>query len=157
MNIIIHYANTNTGDIMQSLKKNSVFFAIGGGGYGAIEILWRGYTHWAMLIAGGICFVIFSYIAGRYKTRPLIFKAVLCALSVTIIEMIFGLIFNVILKYNVWDYSEIPFNFFGQICLLYSILWGVLGLIFIPFADYLNQKLAVKSKIIPEKMKNKIN
>lgn len=30
-----------------------------------------------------------------------------------------------------WDYSHMPFNLNGRICLLYSILWGVLGLLWI--------------------------
>lgn len=30
-----------------------------------------------------------------------------------------------------WDYSEFPFNLNGRICLLYSIFWGILGIIWI--------------------------
>lgn len=30
-----------------------------------------------------------------------------------------------------WDYSDMPFNLNGRICLLYSIFWGVLGLLWI--------------------------
>lgn len=30
-----------------------------------------------------------------------------------------------------WDYSNIPFNLNGRICLLYSIFWGILGIIWI--------------------------
>ncbi len=72
----------------------------------------------------------------------MIFKAALCSLSVTAVELIFGFLFNIVLNKEIWDYSNQPFNFMGQICLLYSALWGVLGLVFIPLADALNKKLA---------------
>ena len=30
-----------------------------------------------------------------------------------------------------WDYSSMPFNLNGRICLLYSIFWGILGILWI--------------------------
>ena len=130
-------------NVMKNMKRCAVFFAAGGVGYGIIELLWRGHTHWTMILAGGICFVIFSYIAEKFSERPLIFKASLCALGVTLIELIFGLIFNVILKMDVWDYSAQKFNFLGQICLGFSLLWGALGIIFLPLANRINKKLGI--------------
>ncbi len=127
---------------MKKVKKEVTIFIIGGLGYGALEILWRGYTHWAMLLAGGICFVMFSHIAKRYSKRSLVFKAILCALGVTAVEAVFGIVFNMVLKENIWDYSHLPFNVMGQICLLYSFLWGLLGVVFVPLADFLNKKLS---------------
>lgn len=126
---------------MLRIKKNLVFFVVGGLGYGGIELLWRGRTHWAMLVAGGICFVIFSQVAEKLCRRSLLFKASVCALCVTGVEIIFGVIFNIILKQNIWDYSNMPLNFMGQICPLYTVLWGILGLVFIPLAQRLNEKL----------------
>jgi uncharacterized membrane protein len=126
---------------LTKVKKNIIFFSSGGVGYGMIELIWRGRTHWTMLIAGGVCFVIFSVISERCKKRTCIFKAASCALSVTLVELIFGIVFNLVFKMNVWDYSKMPFNLFGQVCLLYTLLWGVLGAAFLPLADYLNKKL----------------
>ena len=126
---------------MKKIKKDTVFFVLGGAGYGTIEVLWRGYTHWAMLVAGGICFMGFSRIAKKFKNRSIFLKSALCALSVTVVEGIFGIIFNIILKENIWDYSSLPLNVMGQICPLYTFLWGILGFVFIPLADALNKKL----------------
>ncbi|MBQ9692379.1 MAG: hypothetical protein IJV70_04400 [Clostridia bacterium] len=128
---------------MKELKRYAVFFIIGALGYGMIEILWRGHTHWSMLIAGGICFALFSKIAEKLKKVPLPIKAVVCALTVTAVELVFGIIFNIVLKMNVWDYSGMSYNFKGQICLVFSALWACLGLIFIPVADFLNRKLKI--------------
>ena len=32
-----------------------------------------------------------------------------------------------------WDYSKLPFNINGRICLLYSIFWGILAILWIKF------------------------
>lgn len=125
----------------RNIIKNSAEFCVGGLGYGAIEIAWRGYTHWSMLFAGGISFVFFSHIAENFKSHPMYVKAAIGALGVTAVELAFGIVFNIILKENVWDYSSLPLNFMGQICPLYSILWGFLGYIFIPLADFINKLL----------------
>ena len=126
---------------MQKIKRDTAIFLIGGVGYGIIEILWRGHTHPTMTIAGGISFLMFSKIAKRYREKPLIFKAVLCALGVTALELVFGLIFNVIFKMHVWDYSSQPFNLFGQICPKFSIAWFLLGFVFLPLAEVINKRM----------------
>ena len=125
---------------MKSIKKYTVFFIVGAVGYGALELLWRGYTHPTMLIAGGICFMIFSLIADRFYTIPLIIKATLAAVSVTAVELIFGLVFNLGFGLGVWDYTDRPLNLFGQICLPFSLLWCALGIVFIPIAEAINEK-----------------
>ena len=129
---------------MKNIKKYAVFFAIGGAGYAVIELLWRGRTHWTMVIAGGICFIIFSIIAEKFKDKSLLLKATLAALVVTAVELIFGIIFNMLLGMGIWDYSNVPFNFLGQICLLFTLLWGGLSILFLPIADVLNRKIKLK-------------
>lgn len=119
-------------------------FPIGALGYGLIEILWRGHTHPSMLTAGGICFMFFGKIGEKYKNQSLVKKAVIGSIFITFIELVFGIIFNLLLKKKVWDYSKMPFNFLGQICLLYSVFWGILSLIFIPLATSLKVRLQKK-------------
>lgn len=126
---------------MKKLKKYSLFFIIGSLGYGLIEILWRGHTHWSMLIAGGLAFVMFSVVAKRFARVPIIFKALICAMGITAIEFVFGVIFNLALKMNVWDYSGMPYNLLGQICLNFSLMWAGLSLLCLPLARLLNLKL----------------
>ena len=123
---------------LKILWKNTVFFSIGGVGYAVIEILWRGRTHWTMVIAGGVCFVIFSRIAEKFKRSPLVIKAMIAALGVTLIELLFGVVFNIIFGMGVWDYSSNRFNILGQICPLFSLLWALLALVFVPIAEALN-------------------
>ena len=133
---------------MKRLKNFLVFFSIGAVGYGLIEILWRGHTHPSMIACGGLCFTAFGKIADKLKKVHLLYKAILASFVVTILELLFGFIFNMVLKRNVWDYSKIPFNFKGQICLLYSVFWWILGLIFIPLAEILNNRLKNDKKVL---------
>ena len=125
--------------VLSRVKRYALFFFIGAAGYAAIEIIWRGRTHWSMALAGGLCFILFSLVAEGFAEWPLVVKAVLCAVGVTAVELVFGLVFNVMLGMNVWDYSHIPLNLMGQICPLFSLLWVGLALIFLPFADALNK------------------
>lgn len=59
---------------------------------------------------------------------------------VTLLELISGIILNVWLKLDIWDYSNLPFNFMGQICLPFSLAWVLLSLIAIIVDDYLRYK-----------------
>lgn len=42
---------------------------------------------------------------------------------ITGVELGTGLIVNDVMKLHVWDYSKLPMNVLGQICLPYSLLW----------------------------------
>ena len=132
---------------MRKRKNSVVLFSIGAVGYGLIEVLWRGHTHWSMLTAGGICFVFFAKIGEKLKHTSLLLKAIIGSGFITLVELIFGVIFNIILKKNVWDYSKLPLNIGGQICILYSFFWALLSMVFIPFAVFVNGKLKNKNFI----------
>lgn len=73
-------------------------------------------------------------------------KYIIAAVVITTIEFFVGFIFNIVLKQNIWNYSNMPLNIYGQICLIYSFLWGFLGL----FIDYLvNYKHTTKTNDKP--------
>lgn len=126
---------------MSKSKINLVLFSFGAIGYGLLEILWRGYTHWSMLTAGGLCFTFFGALADNFKKVNLLIKAIIGSLFITTIELVFGVIFNILLKKNVWNYSKMPLNFLGQICALYSFFWLILSFIFIPIAKLAKNQL----------------
>lgn len=127
---------------MKYIKKYGLLFIIGAVGYAAIEIIWRGRTHWSMMIAGGLCFILFSMVAEALRGKSLLLKAAVCAVGVTAIEFIFGVVFNIWLRMSVWDYSNVPFNVMGQICPMFSILWVGVAIAFLPLADAINKSYA---------------
>ena len=109
------------GDIM----KYFIIFLTGGTAYNIAEYLWCGYSHWTMAIDGGICLLGIYFIATGTDLN-FIYKVICSAGLITSVELISGIIINKILHWGVWDYSGLPMNFLGQICLRYTLLWAAL-------------------------------
>ena len=103
----------------------TVFF-LGAALYGSIEVLFRGWTHWTMLILGGICFCLMYMLSGT--SLPFVLKLLLSALCITALEFGTGYLVNITLGWQVWDYSALPLNIKGQICPLFSFLWLMLSI-----------------------------
>ena len=115
--------------------------ATGGLAYILIELLWRGRSHWSMFLVGGICFEVIGTIHRCCRRLPLMVRGGLCSAAVTGIEGISGCILNLGLKLDVWDYSRMKWNWKGQICALYSLLWVLLSIAACPVYRWLNQLL----------------
>lgn len=122
----------------KNFLKNIYLFYFFASSYVVIEVFFRGHSHWTMFILGGICGLLIGkineYVSWEF---PLIFQGIIGSIIVTLAELFFGYILNIQLKLNIWDYSNIPFNFYGQICLLFSTIWGFLSIIVIILDDYL--------------------
>jgi len=108
---------------MNKLKNASIVFSIGSIGYCALEIIWRGYTHWTMGVTGGICFLSLYRVNAKMQMKKLWKKCLTGAGIITCVEFSVGILVNKILHWNVWDYSAQKGNILGQVCPLYSILW----------------------------------
>lgn len=116
-----------------------LLFGIGGALYYLIEILWDGQSHWTMFVLGGICFVIMGLL-NEYKfswKQSLFMQSLISAITITVFEFIVGYIVNIRLDLGVWDYSGLPFNLFGQICLYFFLLWIPLSTIGIITDDWI--------------------
>ena len=111
---------------MRKFGEYAIILIAGGLCYGILELIWRQHTHWSMLIAGGICFLSMYIIFNRNPNMNFLLRGITGSLIITSVELVFGCIFNIWLKMDVWDYSRFYFNLWGQICLLYSVLWGIL-------------------------------
>ena len=103
-----------------------IVFLLGGSTYGAIEVLWRGHTHWSMILTGGICFGCIYLIASRSRDSRL-HQYILCAAVVTTVEFLVGAVVNLKLGLDVWDYSDRRWNLMGQICARYTLYWLILS------------------------------
>lgn len=135
----------------------AVLFLIGGRLYTWIEILWRDYTHWTMFILGGACFVIMGLQNEHQYTwdMPLLKQALLSAVVITVFEFITGCIVNLWLGWQVWDYSELPFNILGQVCLYYFLLWIPLSVAGIVLDDWIRYVAYILLHEVFPKMKKR--
>lgn len=120
-------------EVLQSIVLGILFGLI----YVLLEILWRGYSHWTMFILGGICF-LFAGIQNEYIEweYPLWRQVLNVDVFVIISEFITGCIVNLYFHWNVWDYSNLPFNILGQSCPQFALLFMPICLFAIVLDDY---------------------
>lgn len=121
---------------MKSIFKYFILFSIGGLSYMLLEITFSGSTHWTMGILGGICFILIGLIDSYYEL-PLYKQMLMGAILVTALEFIAGVILNLGFKLDIWDYSQLPFNILGQVCLPFSMIWFFLCLPAIYLDDWI--------------------
>ncbi len=130
---------------MNKIKRNLVLWLTGGIVYFFFEIMVRGYSHISMFVCGGLCFMVVGNIGNKIMDSALklsnkIFLIMIIGSGIiTLFELIAGLYVNIYLGLNVWDYKAMKFNFLGQICLLYSLLWAVLSLPCVFFGGMINR------------------
>ncbi len=135
-----------------------LLFLVGGLVYSAIEIVYRGGTHPSMFIVGGLCFILVGGINNYLNYEmPIIFQMLISSVIITVLEFVSGCIVNLWLKLDVWDYSELPFNILGQVCLSFMFAWFFLSLIGILLDDFLRWKMFGEAKphyrILPHRNK----
>ena len=122
---------------MKNVFKYKTLWAIGGIIYGLIEYLARGHTHWSMIIVGGLCLISCGLINKKFGwDMPLLLQMLIGCAIITALEFVTGLIVNVWLGWDVWDYADMPCNLWGQICLLFSGFWYLLASVAIVLDDY---------------------
>ena len=113
--------------IKNYLIQELILLIIFGITYCGIEILYRGRTHISMLFVGGLCAVLIGMINEITPKMNIILQMFIGAVIVTIIEFFSGYIINIILGLNVWDYSNLMFNYKGQISLIFTVIWFFLS------------------------------
>ena len=119
------------------IPKKLLLFTAGGLSYVGIELLWRGRSHISMFLAGGTCFLLLGQLGKHTRLAPI--HALAGSGIITAVELVTGLLAN--RDYQVWDYRDMPFQFMGQICLCYSLLWMPLSLGAVSLYHFLDRKL----------------
>jgi hypothetical protein len=111
--------------------------------YFLIEACWRvpqgDCPHWTMIIVGGLCGVAvggLNQIPRFYRLSVRIQSLIGAALTLAV-EFAAGCVLNIWLGLGIWDYSKIPGNIRGQICLPFALVW----LVIMPFAIWLEDRL----------------
>lgn len=122
-----------------SVCKTAILFVFGGLVYFGLEVLFRGHSHWTMFALGGFLFLILGELnEGLLEwDTPLIWQGIIGSAIVTGAELATGMILNVWLGLGVWDYSGMPLNYKGQICLPFSILWIFVSIAAVVLDDWL--------------------
>ena len=124
---------------MKKLSVSLIALLAGSGIYGLCELAFRGWTHWTMLLAGGLSLLLILFVCGM--RGPLWQKWVLAMALITTVEFVSGCLLNLGLGWGIWDYSPRPLNLMGQICPLFCLFWLLLSVPAVGLCRYL-RKLA---------------
>lgn len=124
---------------MKNTTKYVFLACVGATIYECMELCWRGYTHWSSALMGAIVFIYLGIQnEGEKWETPIWIQMIKGAAFTTLIEFITGVIVNVWLKENAWDYSNMWGNLLGQICPLFSfMIWPWVCLFGIVADDYI--------------------
>jgi len=123
---------------MKKYYKFIFFWLLGGSIYYFFEVIFRGFSHWSMFVLGGLCLAFFYYQGHTLCWKEsLIMQTLRCMVFVTAMEFITGIIVNKYWGMEVWDYSEMPFQLFGQICLPFALIFGGLSVMGIILSGYM--------------------
>lgn len=76
----------------------------------------------------------------------LIWQVLIGTIGGTIAEFVCGCIVNLWLKWDIWDYSNLPFNLLGQISLYFTLAWIPLVLIGIILGDLIRWRFFDEEK-----------
>lgn len=133
--------------MIKLFAKYLTLFFIGGTIYVSLEHIWRGWSHWTMFVLGGICFIALGLINEvlDWDTPMILQMAIGCAI-ITTLEFITGCIVNLGFGWDVWDYSQYPLNFLGQISVRSSVLWYFLSAVGIALDDTIRWKVFGEDK-----------
>ncbi len=114
---------------MNKAFKNILMFILGCAFYTLVEMLWRGYSFRLMSLSGGLIFLIGGFLNNKFSWKmDLLLQCGIISVMVTLLEVIVGNIDYYFLHLNMWDYSNLHYQYFnGKISLLFSIIWFLMG------------------------------
>ena len=115
-------------------------FGTGGSVYLLLELLYRGHSHISMFFAGGLSAALIFWICctGGMRRTGWYVRCAVGSAVITAVEFLTGVFVNLHLHLRVWDYSRMPLNLLGQVCLPFSAVWFFLTLPILALGDMLN-------------------
>ena len=112
--------------LLNKAEEYFIVFSFGSILYGLVEVIFRGHTHWTMLLLGGIAVCVLYFLNMILKKLNIFFRCLVGSAVISLMEFLCGYFVNIRLHMKVWDYSGIRFNILGQICPKYILAWFLL-------------------------------
>ena len=85
----------------------------------------------------------------RITAKKMYVQSLYGAAVLVVVEFVSGYIMNVLLGMDIWDYSGLPMNVLGQICLPFAALWFLFTPFIIWFDDSIRYWLWKEGKKYP--------
>ncbi|MFQ9510338.1 MAG: putative ABC transporter permease [Lachnospiraceae bacterium] len=94
----------------------------------------RGFSTGPFCLVYGVAALFMTITMEELMAKP-VFQFIGCGVLATIVEWMAGKLLEHLNQHKWWDYSDKKWNFDGYICLQYSLLWAVLGLLAVRYGD----------------------
>lgn len=117
----------------------------GGSFYVTLEVFWRARSHWTMFVMAAVVFIILGLL-NEIWSWSLLTQTIAGTAIATATELVTGCIVNLWLGWGVWDYSNMPGNFMGQICPQFTLLWVVIVVVAIVLDDVIRWRFFGEEK-----------
>ena len=106
----------------------------------------RGFLNGPICPIYGVGVMLVVELLDPYRDN-LVLLYILSAVLVTVLEWVTGFLLEKIFHHKWWDYSNMPLNLNGYVCLLFSLIWGVACVVIVYFIHPLTAGLL---SLIPE-------
>lgn len=121
------------------LFKNSILFIVGFCIYITAEVLYRGYSYPLMGVCAGTVIIFLDKINDLLSWDiDILWQCAFGSLLITLMELLIGKAFLAGYLPVMWDYSSVPLNYEGIICMPFSLIWAVLSFAAVLLADAIN-------------------
>jgi len=121
---------------LSSIFETFILFAVGFCTYITIECCYRQISYWEMGFCGGLAIVFLDRLNNEISWNiDILFQGLIGSALISSLELLIGtLSLNGILP-QMWDYSKLPLNYKGIVCVPFSLIWVGLSIIAIMIAD----------------------
>lgn len=143
-NSVIDYEENKTKNFASGINFYKIALICISGSFAGVvvELLWclirnryiesrAGLVYGPFNLLYGVGAVALTLILYRYRNRSAAFSFIGGIVIGSVVEYVLSWGQEALFGSTSWDYSNIPFNINGRICLLYSVFWGFLGVIWI--------------------------
>lgn len=143
-NSVIDYEEKRSGNFAAGMNFYKIALICFAGSFAGVvvEMLWCLLTNGYVESRAGLVYGPFNLLYGvgavaitvalyRYRNRSGLISFAGGMLVGSIIEYLLSWGQEMMFGSVSWDYSHLPFNLNGRICLMYSVFWGVLGVLWI--------------------------
>ncbi len=135
---------------MNKVNKSAVLFITGFCLYITIEVLYRGYSYPLMGLCGGLAFILIDKINDRISWDiDILIQGLIGSAIITLFELIIGEISLRGYLPMMWDYSNMPLNYKGIICLPFSLIWIGVSIVAVFLADAINYYMLGENEQVP--------
>ena len=128
---------------MKRIIKYFTLFITYGSIYFIIECLYKGkLSDWRMFVLAGFIGIMIGLINNLFEMNTdFLLQCIVGMLIATLSEAVGGYYWNLQCGLGIWDYSNQPYNFMGQICPMFSVAWFFLSIPVIYLDDYLKETI----------------